>query len=78
MSHDQNMADVITTGICCMFLALFFLYVGLFRFVKKGNFEVIVFTRYPVAGKAKTRLIPVLGSNGAARLQVYMVSLFLD
>jgi uncharacterized protein len=30
---------------------------------------LILFTRYPVAGKAKTRLIPALGADGAAQLQ---------
>jgi uncharacterized protein len=30
---------------------------------------VLLFTRYPVPGKSKTRLIPVLGETGAARLQ---------
>lgn len=31
--------------------------------------RLIVFTRYPAAGQTKTRLIPVLGAEGAARLQ---------
>src|SRR5258706_12025959 len=30
--------------------------------------RLIVFTRYPEPGRVKTRLIPVLGSVGAARL----------
>ena len=30
---------------------------------------LIVFTRFPVAGRAKTRLIPLLGDAGAAQLQ---------
>ena len=30
--------------------------------------EIILFTRYPQPGKVKTRLIPILGENGAARL----------
>lgn len=30
--------------------------------------RLILFTRYPLAGRVKTRLIPVLGSEGAARL----------
>lgn len=30
---------------------------------------LLVFTRYPEAGKVKTRLIPVLGASGAASLQ---------
>jgi uncharacterized protein len=33
---------------------------------------LIVFTRYPEPGKAKTRLIPVLGAIGAANLQCQM------
>jgi rSAM/selenodomain-associated transferase 1 len=31
--------------------------------------RLLIFTRYPVAGKTKTRLIPALGAAGAARLQ---------
>lgn len=34
--------------------------------------RLIVFTRYPEAGKAKTRLIPALGAEGAAQLQRQM------
>jgi Multi-copper polyphenol oxidoreductase laccase len=34
--------------------------------------RLIVFTRYPEAGKTKTRLIPVLGAEGAAKLQCQM------
>ncbi|NIS60731.1 MAG: DUF2064 domain-containing protein [Proteobacteria bacterium] len=34
-----------------------------------GREGLIIFTRYPEPGKAKTRLIPSLGSNGAAGLQ---------
>lgn len=30
--------------------------------------KLLIFSRYPVAGKAKTRLIPALGSDGAAQL----------
>ena len=33
---------------------------------------LILFTRYPEAGKAKTRLIPVLGAEGAANLHRQM------
>ena len=33
------------------------------------NERLIVFTRYPEPGKSKTRLIPVLGPEGAAQLQ---------
>ena len=35
--------------------------------------HVIVFTRFPEPGKTKTRLIPELGAEGAARLQRHMV-----
>ncbi len=31
--------------------------------------HLIVFSRFPIAGQAKTRLIPALGPEGAARLQ---------
>ncbi|MBE7502314.1 MAG: DUF2064 domain-containing protein [Verrucomicrobiales bacterium] len=31
--------------------------------------RLILFTRFPVAGRAKTRLIPCLGAKGAAQLQ---------
>ena len=34
--------------------------------------KLIIFTRYPEAGKAKTRLIPALGAEGAATLQRQM------
>lgn len=32
-----------------------------------GN-RLLIFTRYPTVGKVKTRLIPILGAEGAARL----------
>lgn len=34
-----------------------------------GSEKLIIFTRFPVAGEAKTRLIPALGAEGAAALQ---------
>ncbi len=34
--------------------------------------QIMIFGRYPVAGKAKTRLIPALGPEGAARLHRQM------
>lgn len=34
--------------------------------------RLIIFTRYPEPGKTKTRLIPVLGAQGAAKLQRQM------
>lgn len=36
--------------------------------LQPGNAELILFARFPVAGQAKTRLIPALGPEGAARL----------
>lgn len=36
---------------------------------KKRNERLIIFTRYPEPGKTKTRLIPLLGEQGAADLQ---------
>ncbi len=33
---------------------------------------ILVFTKYPVAGQSKTRLIPALGAEGAADLQRWM------
>ncbi|MFZ0241479.1 MAG: TIGR04283 family arsenosugar biosynthesis glycosyltransferase [Desulfobacterales bacterium] len=40
--------------------------------------QLIVFTRYPLAGHTKTRLIPVLGPEGAAALQRQMTERLLD
>ena len=34
--------------------------------------RLIIFTRYPEAGKTKTRLIPILGAEGAANFQRQM------
>jgi rSAM/selenodomain-associated transferase 2/rSAM/selenodomain-associated transferase 1 len=39
---------------------------------------VIIFTRYPVPGQTKTRLIPALGEEGAAELQRRMTEHTLD
>lgn len=39
---------------------------------------VVVYCRYPRAGCCKTRLAPILGKDGAARLQLYMADLLLD
>jgi uncharacterized protein len=36
------------------------------------NQQLIIFTRYPEPGKTKTRMIPVLGADGAALLQHQM------
>jgi rSAM/selenodomain-associated transferase 1 len=33
-----------------------------------SNVRIVLFTRYPDAGRAKTRLIPALGARGAAEL----------
>lgn len=40
--------------------------------------RLIIFTRYPEAGKTKTRLIPALGADGAATLQRQMTEYTLD
>lgn len=39
--------------------------------------DIAVFARAPVAGQAKTRLIPRLGATGAARLQRQLIALAL-
>lgn len=40
--------------------------------------QIIIFTRYPVPGKTKTRLVPVLGPKKAARIQKLMTEQVLD
>jgi len=40
--------------------------------IKKDGDVLIIFTRYPVPGKTKTRLIPALGEKGAAEMQRQM------
>jgi hypothetical protein len=40
--------------------------------LSKSPWRLIIFTRYPVPGKTKTRLIPALGPEGAAKLQEVM------
>ena len=40
--------------------------------------RLIVFTRYPEAGRAKTRLIPLLGAHGAAELSRRLTQQTLD
>ncbi|TAF50923.1 MAG: DUF2064 domain-containing protein [Oscillatoriales cyanobacterium] len=40
--------------------------------------RLIIFTRYPQAGQTKTRLIPGVGSRGAALLQRWMTEFLLD
>ena len=37
-----------------------------------SNSRLLIFSRYPVPGKAKTRLIPALGTQGAAQLHQRM------
>lgn len=39
--------------------------------------KLLIFTRYPVAGRTKTRLMPILGAEGAAALQRRMTELTL-
>ncbi len=43
-----------------------------------GRGLIILFSRLPVAGRVKTRLIPVLGAAGAARLQENLISRTLE
>ena len=50
---------------------------GLGRSMPKQT-HVIIFTRYPVTGRCKTRLIPALGAEGAARLQRRMTERVCD
>ena len=38
----------------------------------KNRYRLIVFTRYPEPEKTKTRLIPALGAEGAAKLQLQL------
>lgn len=40
--------------------------------------RIIIFTRFPEAGKCKTRLIPILGAEGAADLQRRMTARTID
>lgn len=40
--------------------------------------EILVMARAPVAGRAKTRLIPALGAEGAAQLHCYLVERLLE
>jgi hypothetical protein len=42
------------------------------------SFAIAVFARAPVPGQAKTRLIPRLGAEGAARLQARLIEQALD
>ena len=86
-SHDQIMVDVtenmlkacvrkarensaVLGGVLLISCCSYFLV----KRYKKRKKAVIVVSRYPEAGKAKTRLIPFLGEAGAAQLQVVMVN----
>lgn len=40
--------------------------------------RIILFSKYPVAGKSKTRMIPALGKEGAANLQREMTTFISD
>ena len=42
------------------------------------NCHLLLFTRYPEAGKTKTRLIPELGAEGAALLQKRLTERIVD
>ncbi|GEN23396.1 hypothetical protein HCU01_13450 [Halomonas cupida] len=41
--------------------------------VTTANFPLAILAKAPVAGQAKTRLIPTLGAEGAARLQAELI-----
>ncbi|MDX2493854.1 MAG: TIGR04282 family arsenosugar biosynthesis glycosyltransferase [Desulfuromusa sp.] len=43
-----------------------------------SNSRLLIFSRYPVAGEAKTRLIPALGSEGAAQLHRRMTEYIVN
>jgi rSAM/selenodomain-associated transferase 2/rSAM/selenodomain-associated transferase 1 len=45
---------------------------------EKSGERIIVFTRYPEPGETKTRLIPLLGPDGAARLHRRLAERVLD
>lgn len=46
--------------------------------LRMSRCRLLIFTRYPAAGKAKTRLIPALGAEGAARLHKRLTEKLLD
>lgn len=48
------------------------------KFRKRPRRRLILFTRYPVPGQTKTRLIPTLGPEGAAELQRSMTERALN
>jgi rSAM/selenodomain-associated transferase 1 len=47
------------------------------RRADKSNCAIAVFARAPIAGQAKTRLVPLLGAEGAAELQASLLRLTL-
>lgn len=51
--------------------------IAVVKIVPMPQQRLIIFTRYPVPGKTKTRLIPALGADGAAQLQREMTELTL-
>lgn len=51
---------------------------GLRRQSVTGTDRLIIFGRYPTAGKAKTRLIPLLGPTGAALLHRQLVRITVE
>ncbi|KAL4225796.1 hypothetical protein ACF0H5_013787 [Mactra antiquata] len=56
----------------CSIVAVLSFYISFYKSSRRKKGEVIVFTRYPVPGKSKTRLIPAIGKLAAAKLQVCM------
>lgn len=57
----------------CSAFAILLFYINSYKISSRKKGEVVVFTRYPVPGKSKTRLIPAIGDVAASRLQVFMV-----
>lgn len=43
-----------------------------------GNVAIMIFARAPVAGACKTRLIPALGAEGAARLHARLIERMIE
>ncbi|CAH1784196.1 unnamed protein product, partial [Owenia fusiformis] len=60
-----------------LFVKYFLKYSGLYRASKEPK-ALCIFSRYPQPGKAKTRMIPLLGKDGAAKLQIIMTERMVE